>query len=90
MSIDTTKDHEVNKFDIGKAMKQTRIPLICIYDHPKDYPDKFIARLWDCDIPTNIMATADTLEELRAKIPSSMVRMDRHPKDDPCVVEVWI
>jgi hypothetical protein len=59
MSIDTTKDHEVNKFDIGKAMKQTRIPLICIYDHPKDYPDKFIARLWDCDIPTNIMATAD-------------------------------
>jgi hypothetical protein len=36
------------------------------------------------------MATADTLEELREKIPSSMVRMDRHPKDDPCIVEVWI
>jgi hypothetical protein len=90
MSIDTTKDHEVNKFDIGKAMKQTRIPLICIYDHPKDYPDKFIARLWDCDIPTNIMATADTLEELRAKIPSTMVRMNRDAQDDPCVVEVWI
>ena len=71
-------------------MKQARIPLICVYDHPTDYPDKFIARLWDCNIPTRIMVTADTLEELREKIPNTMVRMDRHPQDDPCVVEVWI
>lgn len=90
MSTDTTNDHEVNNFDIEKSMKQARIPLICVYDHPTDYPDKFIARLWDCNIPTRIMVTADTLEELREKIPSSMVRMDRHPKDDPCIVEVWI
>jgi len=83
-------DREVNCFDIEKSMRQARIPLICVYEHPTDYPDKFIARLWDCNVPTHIMATADTLEELRDKIPSSMVRMDRHPKDDPCIVEVWI
>lgn len=90
MSIDTTNDHEVNSFDIEKSMKQARIPLICVYDHPTDYPEKFVARLWDCNIPTRIMATADTLEEIREKIPSNMVKMDRHPKDDPCIVEVWI
>ena len=90
MSTDRANDHEVNHFDIEKSMKQARIPLICVYDHPTDYPDKFIARLWYGSVPTRIMATADTLEELRDKIPSSMVRMDRHPKDDPCIVEVWI
>ena len=90
MSTDRANDHEVNHFDIEKSMKQARIPLICVYDHPTDYPDKFIARLWDCNVPTHIMATADTLEELREKIPNTMVRMDRHPQDDPCVVEVWI
>ena len=90
MSTDRANDHEVNHFDIEKSMKQARIPLICVYDHPTDYPDKFIARLWDCNVPTHIMASADTLEELREKIPSSMVRMDRLPKDDPCIVEVWI
>lgn len=83
-------DREVEQFDYEKSAKQARIPLICIYDHPTDYPDKFIARLWDCSAPTNIIATADTLEELRAKIPDCMVKLDRHPKDDPCIVEVWI
>ena len=87
---DRANDREVEQFDYEKSAKQARIPLICIYDHPTDYPDKFIARLWDCDIPTNIMATADTLEELRAKIPSTMVRMNRDAQDDPCIVEVWI
>lgn len=90
MSTDTMNDHEVNSFDIEKSMKQARIPLICVYDHPKDYPDKFIARLWDCDIPTHIIATADTLEELREKIPSTMVKLNRDSQDDPCIVEVWI
>lgn len=90
MSIDTTNDHEVVHFDIAKSMKQTRIPLICIYDHPTDYPDKLIARLWDCDIPTHIVATADTLEALHEKIPSNMVRMNRDTQDHPCVMEVWI
>jgi len=68
----------VEHFDYEKSAKQARIPLICVYDHPTDYPDKFIARLWDCSTPTNIIATADTLDELRAKIPDCMVRIDRH------------
>ena len=89
-SIDRANDREVEQFDYEKSAKQARIPLICIYDHPTDYPDKFIARLWDCSAPTNIIATADTLEELRAKIPDCMVKLDRHPQDDPRIVEVWI
>ena len=89
-SIDRANDREVEQFDYEKSAKQARIPLICIYDHPTDYPDKFIARLWDCSAPTNIIATADTLEELRAKIPDCMVKLDRHPQADPCIVEVWI
>jgi len=89
-SIDRANDREVEQFDYEKSAKQARIPLICVYDHPTDYPDKFIARLWDCSAPTNIIATADTLEELREKIPSTMVKLNRDSQDDPCIVEVWI
>ncbi len=83
-------DREVEFFDLKKAMKQTKIPLICIYDHPKDYPDKYVARLWDCNIPTHIMASADTLQDIRAKIPEGMVRLERDQRDDPVIVETWI
>jgi len=89
-SIDRANDREVEQFDYEKSAKQARIPLIFVYDHPTDYPDKFIARLWDCSAPTNIIATADTLEELREKIPSTMVKLNRDSQDDPCIVEVWI
>lgn len=83
-------DREVEMFDLKKAMKQTIIPLICIYDHPKDYPDKYVARLWDCNKATNIIATADTLQGIRVKIPEGMVRMERDQGDDPVIVETWI
>lgn len=84
------EDREVDLFDIKRAMKQTRIPLICVYCNPKDYPSKYVARLWDCNIPTQIMATADTLEGIRAKIPDTMVRLERDQRDDPVIVETWI
>ncbi len=88
--IDKTYDREVERFDIDKINKQARIPIICIYDHPTDYPEVYVARVWDATRPTHIMATATTLEALREKIPSQMIKIDRTEKDDPCIVEVWI
>lgn len=31
----------------------------------------------------------DSLEEARAKVPEGLYRMDRHPGDDPVIVETW-
>lgn len=84
------EDYEVEFFDLKRAAKLTRISLICVYFNPRDYPGKYVARLWDCDRPTQIMATADTLEGIRAKIPDTMVKLDRDHRDDPVIVETWI
>ena len=44
----------------------------CIYNHPRDFPDKYVMRRWDIRAgqmaATDDMALADTLEEIRADI----------------------
>jgi endonuclease V-like protein UPF0215 family len=84
------EDKVVDAFDIRRITKRTRLPLICVYKSPADYPGKYIARLWDVDIPTELIAKADTLEEIRKAIPAEMVNLGREPEDDPVIIETWI
>lgn len=79
-----------DRFDYARLQRQARLPMICVYSHPSDYPDNFVARLWDANKPTRLVALADTLEEIREKIPPNMTRLPRQSNDDPCIVEVWI
>lgn len=73
---------------ISRAVK--KIPMICVYDHPADYPGKYVARLWDGNEPTRFIALADTIENIRKIIPPNMMRVLRAQQDDPCIVEIWI
>lgn len=84
------KDKIVEQFDMSIINAETNMPLICIYKHPADYPCQYIARLWNLQKPTNIIAMADTLEEIRESLPPDVVRLNRSEKDDPCIVETWI
>lgn len=61
-----------------------------IYDHPDDFPDQFTARRWVLDRPTDEYLFADTLDELRGKLPPGLVRLQRDPADDPKIVESWL
>lgn len=61
-----------------------------IYDHPKDYPDKFVARKFVLDKPTDETITGNTLDEVRRKLPRGLVRFNRHETDDPVIVETWL
>ncbi len=65
-----------------------------IYRYPRDYPDKFVARRWEVwaghILATDEMALADTLEEIREKIPPGLYCLGRFEDDDPCILEVWI
>lgn len=61
-----------------------------VYEKPLDHPTKFIARKWSLDKPTKIYHSADTLEEIRKKIPPNLYNLGRQPGDDPKIVEVWI
>lgn len=83
-------DREVDMLDMAKIKRQTRIPLVCVYDHPVDYPDVYVARVWDGAKPTRIVVTAETLDGIRAKLPDQMIKLDRDENDDPCIAEVWI
>jgi endonuclease V-like protein UPF0215 family len=85
-----TEDKVVRSFDLNSLMQITRLPLICVYNNPSDYPGKYVARVWDVDRPTNLVAIADSLEEIREAKPPEMMIMDRMPNDDPVIVETWI
>ncbi len=65
-----------------------------IYNKPKDYPTKFVMRKWaatDVATPTDIVHTADSLEEIRKLLPQGQgVRVERSPGDDSCIVESWV
>jgi hypothetical protein len=64
-----------------------------IYDHPRDYPEKFVVRR------CVVMATGeiehldgyacDTLEQARALVPPGLFCQPRQTEDDPVIVETW-
>lgn len=67
------------------------VPLITIYEHPADFPGKYVARIWDLGRPTALAVMADTYGELMERIPyREMVKMPRRPDDDPVIMEVWM
>ncbi len=67
-----------------------KLPMWVVYDHPTDYPDGFIARLWLNDQPQQITVKGKTLTEVRQGLPPELIPMARSPGDDPCIVEVWL
>jgi len=58
-----------------------------VYDSPIDLPDRFVARKWLNDQPTPVLLQARSLAKIRDKLPPGLVRLDRHPTDDPKIVE---
>lgn len=83
-------DITVERFNLAQIRRTVKAPIICVYKSPADYPDQFVARLWDLDRPTRYIAVAGTLEEIRATIPEDLIRFRRDQSDDPCIVESWI
>ena len=49
------------------------IPAIAIYKYPKDIPDKYVARVYACSNPTNVIMLADSAEELRKEIEDGLI-----------------
>ena len=86
--------------DYRRAMHNAMEPmsdalqLWTIYDHPRDYPDVFVARMFLVDakgwFATDKVVTAESLEHLRLKLPPGLYRLRRHADDDAKIVEVWL
>ena len=67
-----------------------KMPMITIFKHPLDYPDKYVARVFDLNQPTNVLMLADTYNTLVSRIPNSMLRFIRDENDHPTIIETWI
>lgn len=76
------------------------LPMWVIYDHPKDFPDCFVARKHVVvgGLPPGISMsgatpetlTADTLAALREKLPPGLTCLTRDLGDDPVILETWL
>jgi hypothetical protein len=72
-----------------------RLIIWVIYEKPLDHLAHWVVRGQEPGPGGQIILhqfcfCARTLTEARAAVPCGLVRMARHPKDDPCIVEVWI
>lgn len=76
------------------ASPETVLSMYVVYERPRDYPTSYVVRR-HAITPQGHYATPDhtihaTLEEARAAVPQWMVRMVRHPNDEPQIVECWV
>ena len=75
-------------------MSDDHLAIWTVYNNPTDYPGKFVARKFLATAPdptaTAEVEIADTLAELRKKLPPWLSRINRMPGDDPKIVEVWL
>ena len=69
---------------------QNALAIWVVYDSPIDLPGRIVARKWLNDQPTPVLLQARSLAKIWDKLPPGLVRLDRHPTDDPKIVESWI
>lgn len=61
-----------------------------VYDSPREYPSKFVARRWIGTEPTNEVLVADNLFSVREMLPLGLIPFKRNECDNPAIVETWI
>jgi hypothetical protein len=70
--------------------------LFVIYDHPKDFPRHWVVRRWrvtgrgSLEAQLRPTALTETLTKARRHIPEGLIRIQRHPQDDPAIAEVYV
>ena len=75
-------------------MSARSLPIWVVYDHPKDYPDSYVARRWETNADgaraTESLVTG-TLESVRETlIEMHLTPLSRSPADDLKIVEIWL
>ena len=70
---------------------------VVVYDHPKDFPDKYVTRVWEAAqgvlTPSQDARLFASLASARRSIRRDhpgLIRLPRQSDDDPCIVETWI
>ena len=72
--------------------------LVTIYDHPLDYPDSFVCRVFDLVGPTEQFMEFDDINDARIWAAEKLWQLNgtdpfvfpREDDDDPFILETWI
>jgi len=71
-------------------LSDIELPIIVVYEKPLDFPQHFVARLFDTDKPTNCYTLADTIEDIRKTIPPYYTKIMPNEHDDPNIKEIYV
>ncbi len=68
------------------------IDIYAVYDHPSDYPDGYVVRIWNSGHPhKEPYMSSDDLEEVREALKAKFLKnIGRFIEDDPVIIECWI
>jgi hypothetical protein len=78
------------------AAKRGALAIWTVYDRPGDYPDGYIARMFEAasgsgDSIATSLTLAGQLAGIRQVLAKAhLIRLDRKPDDAPQVVESWL
>jgi len=93
--------HNENYIYVSNMLKKSKgdyssIPLFVVCENPKDFPSKYVVRLWQINrnikktLPTPYCVVKDTIEEARKAMPPNLYRFGKDSHDHPVIIETWI
>lgn len=69
----------------------TSLSIWVVYDHPSDFPDHFVARRFAGTDATQDLIKSEDINCIRKDLQERGLHcLDRHPKDDLCIMETWL
>lgn len=81
----------------GDSTSPASFDMWVIYDHPLDYPAKWVARRWFITNEGKLLhglgdvMLLDDYDTLRGRMEGlGLVRIERSEEDDPVIAEVWL
>lgn len=96
MNTGLTNDEFCRLINNGRRSYRVNV-IVTVYDHPQDFPHGYVARAHiiahggkSAYVSPMIYIGRETLDEVRAAIPPDMVKMIRHPQDDPVILETYV
>jgi hypothetical protein len=61
-----------------------------VYEDTPEFPNQYVARRCRLDVDTGDYVVGDTLNDVRAKLPPGLMRLERSAHDHAQVRESWI
>lgn len=96
MNAGLTND-EFQRFVNGGRISRKVSVLVAVYDHPQDFRRGYVAKAYilahggkSANASAMIYIGRETLEAVRAAIPSDMAKILPRPQDDPGILETYM